>query len=373
MGAWQWMAHGRVFASYVREDTPKGGWTAGSMNWLMVSASRAVARARFTFRAMGSLEALTLGECGYPRLFAAGAACPHDGFGEYQHAHAPIMELSAHWTQPVGASHALSLFAAVVGEPALGPVPYLHRASATSDPVAPISAHDMNAAHASRGVVTAAVTLRSWKVEVSAFQGETARADAILARPGPLESAAGRISWNPSPAWSLQVSAARIIAPSNHHANASGILEVATASASNHLRIGSTGGLYGTAAWSMLHDEVGSRHSVLLEGTVEPNDVHTLFLRLEAAHRFDARFTPIENPDGSHQHRIEATRHNVAQLSGGFALSARINAIRVGAGARAAIHFIPPALFQYYRSDTAVGFALFAALTPATTPHTHDR
>jgi hypothetical protein len=231
----------------------------------------------------------------------------------------------------------------------------------------------MNAAHASRGVLTAAVIGRSWKVEASAFQGATAQADPILARPGPLESAAARISWNPAPAWSLQISSARISAPSNHHANASGILKVATASASHHLRIEATGRLQSTAAWSLLHDEIGSRHSLLLEGAVAPNDRHTLFLRLEAAHRFDARFTPIENPDGSHQHRIEATRHNVAQLSGGFAFSARMKAVRVGAGARAAIHFIPPALFPYYRSDRAIGFALFAVLTPATTAHTHDR
>ena len=57
------------------------------------------------------------------------------------------------------------------GEPALGPVAFMHRVSALSNPLAPISHHWFDSTHITYGVATLGFFARTWKVEGSAFNG----------------------------------------------------------------------------------------------------------------------------------------------------------------------------------------------------------
>jgi hypothetical protein len=76
---------------------------------------------------MLSLEPATLGEDGYREIFQAGetfngSRSSIDSTSRLPHAAAVV------WRTPVGRGYSLTLAGAPVGEPALGPVAFMHRA-----------------------------------------------------------------------------------------------------------------------------------------------------------------------------------------------------------------------------------------------------
>ena len=102
---------------------------------------------------------------------------------------------------------ALTLAGAPVGEPALGPVAYMHRASAFENPTAPLTHHLLDSTHITMGVLTAAVEKGPFEVESSVFHGaepDEQRWD--LMDPGPLDSWSVRGWYRPNEKWAFQVS-----------------------------------------------------------------------------------------------------------------------------------------------------------------------
>jgi len=72
---------------------------------------------------------------------------------------------------PVTTSTGFTLAGGPVGEPALGPVAFMHRASAADNPTAPLGHHTFDSTHIAFGVVTAAVDHGPWVIEGSVFNG----------------------------------------------------------------------------------------------------------------------------------------------------------------------------------------------------------
>jgi hypothetical protein len=374
LGAWRLMLHGAATVGYVRERLPKGGDLVGSTNWLMATAARRLGTGELTVSAMGSAETLTLGDCGAPRLLGTSGVCDTDGFRDFQHPHPPIMELAAHYTERVREGIGLELFAALAGQPALGPPGYAHRASAAADPIAPLSEHELDPAHVSAGVLTAGVFGTRWKIEGSVFDGEAVDPDELLVMPGALRSVAARASYNPTPAWSLQASLARIVAGTGHHAGAGGMLRTGTASASHVRPIAANGSAAFTAAWAYMEDGILPRHSLLLESSITAGARHAFFGRAEIADRAEARVTIIEHPDGTHEHLIDANRLRVAQLSAGYRISHVVGGAALGLGIRGGMSFLPAPLGPVYHARRPLGFAVYASLRPAhpAAPHIHS-
>src|SRR5208337_4394970 len=58
---------------------------------------------------------------------------------DHQHPHNVFSELALYYTQPISRKLSWEFYGAAAGEPALGPVAYLHRASALELPMAPLS------------------------------------------------------------------------------------------------------------------------------------------------------------------------------------------------------------------------------------------
>jgi hypothetical protein len=123
----------------------------------------------------------------------------------------------------VAYSHAFSKKADVFayvgypGEPALGPVAFMHRASALFNPDAPISHHWIDATHITFGVATLGVRVGNFKLEGSSFTGREPDENRYdLDRPR-FDSWSGRLSFNPSKNWALQVSHAYIKSPESLH------------------------------------------------------------------------------------------------------------------------------------------------------------
>lgn len=120
---------------------------------------------------MVSAEPWTVTARGYPQLLQV--ATPYRGgiVTDRQHPHELCSELAVAYEHGVGSNLAGSLYAAPVGEPALGPVVYLHRPSAAYDPVAPLGHHTQDFTHTSFGVVTVGAFTRALRIEASAFNG----------------------------------------------------------------------------------------------------------------------------------------------------------------------------------------------------------
>ena len=78
------------------------------------------------------------------------------------------------WRIPLTGATGLTIAGGPVGEPALGPVAFMHRASAADNPLAALSHHTFDSTHIAFGVVTAAC--RSWPVGVRGVSFQRPRA-----------------------------------------------------------------------------------------------------------------------------------------------------------------------------------------------------
>jgi hypothetical protein len=170
-GSWELMVHGVAFAQYINQDGPRGDSQFGSLNWGMFMASRELAGGRFQARTMLSIDPATVTKRGYPLLLQSGEALEGEPIRDRQHPHDFWMELGLLYERPVSSTLGISVYAAPAGEPALGPVAFMHRPSAMDNPFAPLGHHWQDATHISFGVLTAGLFGRSWKLEGSVFNG----------------------------------------------------------------------------------------------------------------------------------------------------------------------------------------------------------
>src|SRR5438046_4072731 len=154
-GAWQLMQDGVVFAEFNHQGGPRGGNEFVAPNWWMGMASRGTSHGQFTFTSMLSLDPATAGKSGYRDIFQAGEALDGRPLIDRQHPHDFFMQLAAVWRLPLTSATGLTLVGAPAGEPALGPVAFMHRAAALDNPTAPLSHHTFDSTHVSFGVITA--------------------------------------------------------------------------------------------------------------------------------------------------------------------------------------------------------------------------
>jgi hypothetical protein len=117
------------------------------------------------------------------------------------------------WYSHTFAEYRVLMNAALVGAPALGPQPFMHRPSAAENPQAPLSHHSLDSTHISPGVLTVAgiARLRSGSKRHGSAGGNrmSSRTDLDL---GALDSWSVRGSWKLA-AWDAQVSGAHITNP----------------------------------------------------------------------------------------------------------------------------------------------------------------
>ena len=198
-GKWDVMSHWNVFGQIDAQRGPRGDTQFGSINWSMVMASHPLLGGRLQLRAMNSVEAATVGRCGYPELLQSGETCRGAPNHDRQHPHDFFMEAAALYEHAISRSLAWSIYIAPSGEPASGPVAFMHRPSAMNDPMANITHHWQDATHITFGVVTGAVYGKRWKLEGSAFNGrepDESRWNFDL-KNARLSSYAGRITVDP--------------------------------------------------------------------------------------------------------------------------------------------------------------------------------
>jgi hypothetical protein len=226
---WMFMTDATVYAMFNHQGGPRGADEFKVPNWWMGMASRPAAGGQLTFTAMLSLDPLTVGKSGYAEIFQVGEALEGRPLVDRQHPHDLFMQLAAVWRRPLSNGFALTLAGGPAGEPALGPIAFMHRPSAENIVLAPLGHHTFDSTHISFAVVTAAIERGPWTVEWSVFNGrepDDDRWDINLAR---MDSVAGRLWFRPSRAWEFQISTGHLVEPEELEP---GDLQRTTASAS---------------------------------------------------------------------------------------------------------------------------------------------
>ena len=205
-GNWMLMFHANAFVVDTQQSGPRGEDKLFSTNWFMPMAQRAWGPGQITLRAMFSLEPATITGREYPLLFQQGETAYGRPIADGQHPHDFVMELGALYDWRLSRETLLSFYAAPVGDPAIGPTAYPHRASAMEDPVGALGHHQEDSTHIAADVVTAGFTQGIVRLEASGFHGREPNEHRWQVQQGAIDSWSTRLTVQPGQNWSGQYS-----------------------------------------------------------------------------------------------------------------------------------------------------------------------
>ncbi|HEX8944358.1 MAG TPA: hypothetical protein VF785_14570 [Gemmatimonadaceae bacterium] len=381
-GDWMLMLHGAVFGQLNHQGTRRGDTQIGETDWEMLTAARNLGGGLFRASVMTSVEASALGARGYPELLQTGGLYHGSRLVNRQHPHDLAMELAVAYDHSLTKQLASGLYLAAAGEPALGPVAYMHRPSAESDPFAPLGHHWQDATHESFGVVTAALYTRAVKLEGSAFNGrepdeyrfnldyQHAKLDSYSARLTVLPS--GRVS---AAAWGGYLF--------DHDPLEPGLGMQRWGASLMTTNGGIAGGTWSSAVvWGLnVHHHSDREHShdstvatklshpsssVLVESTLEIGSRTALYGRAEQVQKSGDDLGFIGGD------LIEL--FTVRSLSAGVARDVRsIGDAAVGVGVRASLDLLPATLRPTYGTTTPAGVAVFVRVRAGRTHDASDK
>jgi len=205
-GDWLLMFHYNLVAGMNHQGGPRGVTKAESANWFMPMAFHKLSSGTVQLRGMFSLEPFTFPPGGSPLLFQTGETYKGQPLIDRQHPHDLFMELSAQYTLPVGERGTWFSYFGYPGEPALGPVAFMHRLSTSENPAAPLSHHLQDSTHIAFGVLTTGFTYRWLKLEASVFNGREPDENRYNFDAHRWNSRSARFSIMPNNNWTMQVS-----------------------------------------------------------------------------------------------------------------------------------------------------------------------
>jgi len=213
-GSWNTMFMGQAFLIDTQQSAPRGGDKFYSTNWFMANAEHRLGQdGAFQVELMLSLEPATITGRRYPLLFQTGETAYGKPIVDGQHPHDLIMALGFHYALALSENTTLELYFAPVGDPALGPVAYPHRASAMELPQATLSHHWQDSTHISNEVATVGIAYKKLKLEASGFYGAEPDEFRWNIDSGPMNSWSTRLWYFPSDNWAAQFSVGHLTHP----------------------------------------------------------------------------------------------------------------------------------------------------------------
>ncbi len=280
-GDWLLMLHYNAVVGVNAQGGPRGVAKFESQNWLMPMALRRVGNGTLELRGMFSFEPFTFPPGGSPLLFQTGETYQGQPLIDRQHPHDLFMELSASYTMPLGDRGTWFAYFGYPGEPALGPTAFMHRASASENPAAPLSHHLQDSSHISFGVFTSGFTYRWFKLEGSVFNGREPGENRYNFEANPWSSRSARLSFAPDDNWSMQISHGFL---RNPEALEPGDVRRTTASISYN-KVLNRGNWATSLIWGRNHEshdgETFNLNGYVAESTVNFQDQNYLYTRLE--------------------------------------------------------------------------------------------
>lgn len=359
-GPWMLMGHGDVVVYGDHQATPRGADQVGSTNWLMLMAMRNAGGGSLRLTTMLSAEPLTVTDGGYPLLLQSGESYQGQPLHDRQHPHNLFMELSALYERSVSRRVGMSLYVAPVGEPALGPVAFMHRPSAADDPFAPIAHHWQDATHITFGVVTAGVFTRGVKLEASWFNGREPDERRYGIELRGFDSYSVRLDVNPAPHWSFNASYGFLRSPESLHPDQS--LHRIGASVMHTRPVGRSGSwatalIYGANQHLLPGQPTGSfEPSLMLESDLRIDDRNALFGRVTFVQKTAEDLVVAGPPDA----RFDLGAFSVGYVRG----IASLGPLTLDLGVRGDIDLVPLALEPVYGTRIPAGLAVFGRLRP---------
>ena len=356
LGDWTVMLHGVAFGVYDHQGTGRGADQVGVVDWEMVMAMHRIGTGLLHLHGMASLEPATIGARGYPLLLQTGESYRGRPLVDRQHPHDLFMELAAMFQQPVARDLAASLYAGAVGEPALGPVAFMHRPSAQSDPFSPLGHHWQDATHISYGVATTGLYARHWQLEGSIFNGREPDADRWDFDFGTLDSYSGRLTVNPSGRWSLAGWYGFLRSPEELHPDES--VHRYGASVLYSGRGWHNGEWASLLMWGANEHPGGHvENSAVAESNLELGRHNTVFGRVEYVRKSaEDLVVPGAAP---------TQEYDITSFVGGYIREvASIPGGTIGLGFRGSVNLVPSALKTTYGTRTPAGIAVYVRVRP---------
>jgi hypothetical protein len=303
---------------------------------------------------MFSLDPATVTNQRYPLLFQTGETAKGVPLTDGQHPHDFIMGLGIQYARPLGEKTMFQAYYAPVGDPALGPVAFPHRASAFELPQATLSHHLQDSTHIASNVATVAIRHRWLKLEASSFYGTEPNENRWNIDWGPMNSYSGRVSLFPTSNWMAQFSAGRLTDP-ERQSHQPGDEEhggdvVRMTSSVHYTRPMGHGNHWSTSAiWGHNHNVQNQRNtnSYLVETLYPISAKNFLTGRVEVVDK-DELFTN----NHALEHQLELTAGSVFRVQAYTAGYTRdigtFQSVQTGLGANVSSYVIPSAIQPYY-------------------------
>jgi hypothetical protein len=357
-GKWGLMAHGVVFLTYNRQGGPRGAGKAESVNWAMLMEQHKLGKGTLLLRQMFSAESLTSPHPGFPQIFQTGETYHGEPLVDHQHPHNVFAELSAYYSLPITTKVSWLLYGGPSAEPALGPVAFMHRTSASELPAAPLSHHLQDSTHTSFGVLTTGVVVDRFKLEGSVFNGREPNEERWSIQLAALDSWSARVSAAPTRNWTAQYSYGRLLHP---EALEPGNERRQTASL-EYNRPFREGNWATTVLWGRKHKEetATNLNSYVFESTVNFRRRNYAYTRLELVDKDELFPEAVVHP----AFRIAAYTFGGARdlLEGSIG--------QIGLGADVTFYSKPAALDSVYGANP-VSFRVFLRFRPGLMEHKH--
>jgi hypothetical protein len=359
-GPWMLMFHGNVFLTDTQQTSPRGGDKLFSTNWLMFMGERRAGPGQLTLRTMFSLEPATVTGRRYPLLFQQGETAFGKPIADGQHPHDFLMEIAALYDLKLGEKTLLSLYAAPMGDPAIGPTAYPHRASAAENPVGTLGHHQQDSTHIAADVMTVGLTHGIVRVEASGFHGREPDEFRWDVNYGKIDSWATRVTLQPGQNWSGQYSYGRIVSPESLYPTEDQTRMTASAMYNRPFKEGNWAS---TAVWGRTRSltDGAKLNSYLLESLVRFGTRNYVWTRMENAGRTNELLHgEAALPVGFHEEPIGHVQAYTFGYDRDFDL---LPHVRSAVGAQVTTYGVPDVLRPIYGSKP-VGFNMFVRFRP---------
>ncbi len=367
-GNWDLMFHGTIFITYNQQGGPRGAGKAESTNYFMFMQQHRLGSGTLLLRQMFSAESLTSPHPGFPELFQTGETYHGQPLVDHQHPHNVFAELDALYTVPINQKVSWLLYGGPSAEPALGPVTFMHRQSASENPEAPLGHHLQDSTHTTFGVVTTGFILKfpRWpilKLEASAFNGHEPNEERWSIQLAPLTSWSFRANAALTRNWTAQYSFGRLLHPEaldpNNELRQSASLQYNRPLSGSKLGAGN----WATSLiWGRKHKQLDNttQNSYLLESTLNFFERNYAYTRLELVDK-DELF-----PEAS----VHPAYRIGAYTFGGVRDVLHNQHWQVGLGGDVTFYSKPAILDPIYGADP-ISFHFFVRLRPGSMEHPH--
>lgn len=362
-GNWTLMFHASGFLVDTQETGRRAADKFFSTDWLMPMLARDFGRQTLTLRTMLSLEPATITDRRYPEFFQSGETAYGLPIVDGQHPHNLFMEAAGRYEYRPSERTRLFVYAGPIGEPALGPTAFHHRASASEDPVAPLGHHQQDSTHVSYSVVTVGGGGGPVQIEASTFHGREPGENRWAFGSGKPDSFSSRLTVAMGATLTGQFSIGRI----NHReALEPGLATLRSTASIQHDSRFSRGHISSSLIWGRNKDLPGQGvrifTSYLAESTVNFLDRNWAWTRIENVDR-DRTLLVGEKPAVLQLEETPVGRVQAYTFGYERDLPVGPSFLNVGLGAQATVYGQSPVFKAVYGNHPAA-FNIFLRLRP---------